>query len=133
MFQFHSLYLPFPLLSISPVQKQYTNSVAPMVKSLQMNDHPEEHLKRFESVIEMKERPWLRNPFKSIHAIALANLGEFSSALVMMSLMQHVKGIKAIPVKLQVEYLMKARGKIRAECSVALEVSINAAERTLPA
>lgn len=67
----------------------------------------------------MEELPWLKNPFNSIHAIALANLGELTSGLCLTSLFQHVK-IKGIPIKIETVYLHKAKGKIFGRCNIPL-------------
>ena len=32
-----------------------------------------------ECAVQMSDLPWLRNPFNSVHAIALTNLGELAS------------------------------------------------------
>jgi len=39
------------------------------------------HLSRTKCVMTIMERWWLQNPFNSIHAIALANLGEQASGM----------------------------------------------------
>ena len=56
---------------------------------------------------------WHRNPFSSIHAIALANLGEQTSGILMVCLLQKYKQLRAIPKRIDTEYLKKARGIIR--------------------
>ena len=63
------------------------------------------------------EKRYLQNPFKSIHAIALANLGELTSGLLMMNYLQssHKKGIVT---HIKIEYYKKARGKITAICDI---------------
>ena len=60
----------------------------------------------------MPDRRSLRNHLGSIHAWALANLGEMSLGLAMTAL-QPPNG-RWIPVKLEVEYLKKARGTLLA-------------------
>lgn len=63
--------------------------------------------------ISMKDRRRIRNHLNSIHAIALMNLGEFSTGLsVHYDLSQDCR---AILTKLSMEYLKKARGKLIAE------------------
>ena len=59
----------------------------------------------------------IRNPFRSIHAIALGNLGELTSGLLMTELL-HNKNKKGIITKITCTYYKKARGKIIAECKL---------------
>jgi acyl-coenzyme A thioesterase PaaI-like protein len=67
----------------------------------------------------IEDRPWLRNPFSSIHAIALANLGELASGLGVMSTLQNIKTVRGIPVSVNTKYMKKSRGTITATCSLA--------------
>jgi len=73
-----------------------------------------------EVIVEMDDRPWLRNPFDSVHAIALANLGELSGGLAFMAASQYKKGVRGIPTKAAIEYHKKARGTIRAVAKVTI-------------
>jgi acyl-coenzyme A thioesterase PaaI-like protein len=72
-------------------------------------------------VVTMDDYPWLRNPFGSLHAIALSNLGELASGQCMVSAMQHAKGVKGIPVRIETSYHKKARGSISGRASVSLK------------
>lgn len=82
----------------------YTSSISSVVQELSASG----------CRITMRDWPWLRNPFSSIHAIALANFGEFSSGLLMVALMQAYPRLRGIPIKVTTEYFKKARGVIRA-------------------
>lgn len=66
--------------------------------------------------VALKDRRSVRNHLNSVHALALANLGELSTGLALHFGMP--KNGRAILTKLEVEYLKKARGSITAEASV---------------
>jgi len=72
------------------------------------------HLESGYSAVEMSDRPAVRNHLKSVHAIALMNLGELCTGL---TVMHQVDGRgRGIVKNLSMEYLKKARGTITAEC-----------------
>lgn len=70
------------------------------------------------SKVRMSDRRSLRNHLRSIHAIALANLGELATGLAMLAALP--ADARAIPVEIKVEFLKKARGQITAEGTCAL-------------
>ncbi|APJ02710.1 DUF4442 domain-containing protein [Silvanigrella aquatica] len=82
----------------------YTGSISPVVLSIENS---------FVRIL-LKDKKSVRNHLNSIHAIALANLGEFSSGLCLISQLPH--NALAILIKIEVEYLKKARGNLISEC-----------------
>jgi acyl-coenzyme A thioesterase PaaI-like protein len=83
----------------------YTGSVSP---------HFEEIRSGYARVAMAGSRP-VRNHVGSVHAIALANLGEMSTGLGLMFGLP--ADARAIITQLQIDYLKKARGRLVAEGS----------------
>ncbi|MEO5668741.1 MAG: DUF4442 domain-containing protein [Bdellovibrionota bacterium] len=81
----------------------YTASVSPRV----------EVLERGHAIVRLEDTRSVRNHLSSVHAIALANIGEFCTGLSLMS--QMPDGMRAILASIKIDYLKKARGRLKAE------------------
>ena len=71
------------------------------------------HLEPGRAEVELADHWRVRNHLSSVHAIALANLGEFTTGLSVISQLKDTD--RAILKSVKAEYLKKARGTLRAK------------------
>ena len=73
--------------------------------------------------VSIRDRRKLRNHLKSIHAIALINLGEIATGLAVLSTIPD--NMRGIVLGLEAEYIKKARGRLVANAHFELPTQVN--------
>ncbi|MEW8508083.1 MAG: hotdog fold domain-containing protein [Candidatus Thiodiazotropha sp.] len=91
----------------------YTGTIRPMIEEISPG----------RARVTLRDRRAVRNHLNSIHAIALANLGELASGLALIAAMP--KSAKGIVTRLEIDYLKKARGTLTAIGEAEVPETIN--------
>ena len=91
----------------------YSGTISARVESLSAGN----------ACVSIHDRRKVRNHLKSIHAIALINLGEIATGLAVLTTISD--NMRGIVLGLEAEYIKKARGKLIANASFELPEEID--------
>lgn len=80
------------------------------------------------AVVCLPDRRKVRNHLNSIHAVALANLGELTANLALITLCPE-RG-RFIVTRMETDYVKKARGELLCTCDIPTDLPWESVERT---